>query len=588
MGVSERSLRSVLLGYLLLLIPLSWLAMRYDRYAIDGDAMSYMDIADLLHAHRWSGAINGYWHPLYPALLWMGQTMFHPSRGTELKAYYAVNFGILVLQVAAMLLFVRALARLRERISTPDDMLLSPFALQLLGISLLVIAVMRELSLGKVRTDSLLQALILLGFAMLMQTLAATKTSHRLLFAAAMGLSLGLAYLTKSFAFLLTLLCVIVLVAFAALVQKRKWVQAVAPAAVALVVFAVMAGPYIAALSLQKHRFDFGDSGTLNYAWYVSETEKMHLEPWMADSFGSADVHLLHPERRLLERPGIYSYKALPYGTYPPWFDATYFNDRITPRFDLHRLFKRDLRNVVLIARYLLNHPEPLILLVLLLSAGATLNPKARFGWPVAGLGVAMWAIYATVNIEERYVTVAYFAILLPLFAALQVKPKPALPSSHVHRVASAMVVAMALLALGELLRQDLANRRDEAVSGPVPAWRSLGVFGAAKGLADMGVKPDDEIACIGTMACLYDPYWARLAGVRILTEIYDPVPEHLVDHLNAMPNRERAYSVVRQEGARVLVGVFDPGEMNPAHPAAAGWVRLGETNYYALPLQAR
>ncbi len=586
--MSERGLRRLLLGYLLLLIPLSWLSMRYDRYAIDGDAMSYMDIADLLHAHRWSGAVNAYWHPLYPALLWMAQAVFHPSRATELQAYYALNLGILALQVAAMLLFVRALVRLRDRVSPWQDALLSSFALQLLGIALLVIAVMRELSLGKVRTDSLLQALILFGFAMLMETLAATRTRLRLFCAGAMGFSFGLAYLTKSFAFLLALLCMVVLFVFAAFVQKLRWLQAAAPAAVALVVFAVVAGPYIAALSMQKHRFDFGDSGTLNYAWYVSETEKMHLEPWMKDSFGSADVHLLHPERRLLEQPGIYSYKALPYGTYPPWFDPTYFNDRITPKFNLQKLVKRDLRNVVLILRYLFNHPEPLILLALLLSAGATLRIGARFAWPVAGLGVAMWAIYATVNIEERYVTVAYFAVLLPLFAALQVMNDTPHPAPHVRGVAGAMIVAMALLALGELLRQDLVNRRDEAVSGPVPAWRSPGVFGAAEGLARMGVKPGDEIACIGTMACLYDPYWARIAGVRILTEIYDPVPEHLIDHLDAMPDRERAYSVVRQEGARVLVGVFDPGEMNPSHPASAGWVRLGQTSYYALPMEAR
>ena len=43
----------------------------------------------------------------------------------------------------------------------------------------------------------------------------------------------------------------------------------------------------------------------------------------------------------------------------------------------------------------------------------------------------------------------------------------------------------------------------------------------------------------------------------------------------------------MRAEGARVLVGRFDPGEMNAAHPASAGWVRLGETAFYALPLHS-
>lgn len=591
MGVNDRTARRVLLGYVLLLLPLGWLAMQYDRYAIDGDAVSYMDIADLLRAHQWAGAVNGYWHPLYPALLWLTQVMSGTDRMHELRAYYALNFLLLLVQAGAMLLFVRAITRLRQSVSPSANALFSTPVLQLLGLSLLMVSVMRELSLGKVRTDSLLQALILIGLAMLMESLAADQTRWRMVAAALMGLSLGLAYLTKSFAFVLALLAMVTLVAFALLVQRRSRFRALAPAAVACLVFAVVAGPYIAALSMQKHRFDFGDSGTLNYAWYVSGTEKMHLEPWMTSSFGSAKVHLVHPEQQLLAQPGIYSYKALPYGTYPAWFDATYFNERITPKFDLHRLAAQDSRNVVLIARYMLNHPEPLILLVLLLLAGATLRQPTlfrslRFAWPALGLGIAMWAIYAMVNVEERYVTVAYFAILLPLFAALYTTDRPGTSAQVVRAGAASLVVLFSMLTLGELLRQDLQNRRDEIVSGPSPAWRSPAMFGAAEALGRMGIKPGDEIACVGTTACLYDNYWARLAGVRILTELYDPVPQHLIAHLDRMPNREQAYRMIKDQGARVLVGAFDPGEMNPTHPASAGWLRLGETNFYALPMQ--
>ncbi|MGI4854403.1 MAG: hypothetical protein ACRYF4_10205 [Janthinobacterium lividum] len=591
--MNDRTVRGVLFGYLLFLLPLGWFAMRYDRYAIDGDAVSYMDIADLLHAHHWAGAVNAYWHPLYPALLWAAQVVFQTTRSTELRAYYILNFVLLLVQAAAMLVFVRALVRLRHQVSPSSAALFSTPVLQLLGLSLLTLSVMRELSLGKVRTDSLLQALILIAFAMLMESLAAHRARWRYGAAALMGLSFGLAYLTKSFAFVLALLSLAALTAFAALAQRRGWLLATTPAALALVVFAAVAGPYMAALSLQKHRLDFGDSGTLNYAWYVSGTEKMHLEPWMTGSFGSAKVSLTHPEQQLLAQPGIYSYKALPYGTYPAWFDATFFNERITPKFELHRLVVQDTRNVVLVARYLLNHPEPLILLVLLLSAGATLRRptllrSSKFAWPMVGLGLAMWVIYGMVNVEERYVTVAYFAIVLPLFAALHSVDRPGLSASVFRTGTAFLVVLFAMLTLGELLRQDLQNRRDEITMGQVPAWRSHAMFGAAEGLGHMGIRPGDEIACVGTGACLYDNYWARLAGVRVLTELYDPVPDHLVDHLDRLANREQAYEVIKDQGARVLVGSFDPGEMNSTHPAAAGWVRLGETDLYALPLQNR
>jgi hypothetical protein len=583
------TLRRPLLVYLVLLVPVMWLSMRFVPYAIDGDAVAYMDIADLLHAHRWAGAVNGYWHPLYPALLCVAQMVAHPSRLNELGAYTAMNLVIFFAQVAAMLGFVTALVRLRESMDAAPA-LLSLNALRLLGVALLVISAQRELALGFVRPDGLLQALILAGLAMLMYALA----SRRWIFAPLMGMFFGLAYLTKSFALVLALLAIAVLVLFQWLVQRRSMGRAVMSGALALVVFAAVAGPYVAALSRQKHRFDFGDSGSLNYAWYVGGTEKMHLEPWMTSQFGSAKVELVHPEQQLLAQPGVYSYKQLALGTYPAWFDTTYFNERIVPHVKLGQLVQRDERNVVLVFRYLLNHPEPLILLALLLFAGASLRLRGtRSWWPAVLLGLAMWCIYGLVNVEERYVTVAYFAVLLPAFAALETRAEnesrpgifAELPADALRAGAHALVILLAFLALGETSRVAAEERRDESLAGFSHGWYSPQIFGAAEGLRALGVRPGDEIACVGTTACLYDEYWARLAGVRILTEIYEPDPKHLIDRLGALPNREQAYDVVRAQGARVLAGHFDPGEMNAAHPASAGWVRLGETDFYALPL---
>jgi hypothetical protein len=593
--VKAPALRRPLLAYLLLLLPVMWAAMRFDPYSIDGDAVAYMDIADLLHAHRWAAAVNGYWHPLYPALLCAAQVLYHPSRANELGAYRVANFFIFLAQVAAMLGFVTALVRLRERMGAPTA-LISLNAERFLGVALLVIASQRELTLGKVRPDGLLQALILAGLAMLLQTLA----TDRLIFAPLMGLFFGLAYLTKSFAFLVALLSIAALSLFLWLVQRCPITRAAIAGLLATAAFAAVAGPYVAALSHQKHRFDFGDSGSLNYAWYVAGTEKMHLEPWMTKDFGSADVHLIHPEQQLLAPQtgaagGVYSYRQLPLGTYPAWFDATYFNERIVPHMRLGQLAKRDARNLVLVFRYLLNHPEPLILLALLLFAGATLKPglRSRFWWVPVALGLAMWGIYGLVNVEERYVTVAYLAILLPLFAALEIRAdietRPGLlaelPAGSLRAGASIAIVLLAFLALAESAREAAQQRRDESVAGLSNGWTDPQIFTAASALAALGVHPGDEVACVGTIACLNDIYWARLASVRVLTEIYEPEPKHLIDQLQAMPNREQAYAVTRSQGARDLVGRFDPGEMNAAHPASAGWVRLGETEFYALPL---
>ena len=463
--MNQSVIRRILFVYLLLLVPIGWVASRFDTYQIDGDAVAYMDIADLLHAHHWAGAVTGYWHPLYPACLALTQIVLHPARMNELSAYYAMNYAIFLAQVIAMLFFVTALNRLRAKMSIDnEEPLLSLNALRLLGVGLVVIASQRELSMAKVRPDALLQALMLAAFTMLLESLA----SESMIFAPLMGLFFGLAYLTKSFALMVALLSIVVMMIFQAWIQRRPLRRVLAGGTLALVVFAAVAGPFVAALSKQKHRLDFGDSGALNFAYFTSGTEKMHLEPWQTDHFGSASVHLVHPETQLLAMPGIYSYRAVPYGTYPDWFDTTYFNERIVPHLNPRGLMRRDARNLVLVFRYLLNHPEAWILLALLLVFGARFGytrwRREGFWAPMTVLGLAIWGLYGIVNIEERYVTLAYLVIVLPVFAALRAPSSVTSAGDSnrgpwMQRAATAMVVLLAFLALGALPRRSAAPR---------------------------------------------------------------------------------------------------------------------------------
>jgi 4-amino-4-deoxy-L-arabinose transferase-like glycosyltransferase len=591
---SPSTLRWLLIGYVVLLVPVAWLATKYDRYGIDGDAMNYMDIADLIRGHQWAGVVNGYWHPLYPAGIAVAQKLLHSTRWNELGADYALNYAIFLASVVAMLAFVSALEGLRRRMWPSDDQsaggsaLLSLNALRLLGLGLLVIASQRELAMGRVRPDALLQALMLAAFAMLLRALA----SESLVYAPLMGLFLGLAYLTKSFAFLIALLAIAVMVVFQGWLQRRKMGRVAVGGALALVVFAAVAGPYVVALSKQKHRFDFGDSGALNYAWYVSGTEKFHIEPWMTDKFGSASVTLVHPETQLLAQPGIYSYRAQPYGTYPAWFDPTYFHERVVPKFNAKLLLHRDVRNVALSVRYLLNHPEgPALLALLLVICGARVRVRGwkqdGFWLPAVALGAAMWVIYGLVNIEERYVTLAYLLIVLPIFAALKAPADRNEAKAFAWRpaAASAMVAVLAFVALGESLRVALDARRNESAEGLPAAWYSPTMFGAAKALNGLGVGHGDDVACMGTIACLNDPYWMRLADVHVRTEVFNPDATNLLEEFEGLPNRQKVYEVVKSQGAKVLVASFDPGAMTGRTAASSGWIRLGETDLYAMPL---
>ena len=583
----QRTLRKLLYAFLLLLVPVAWLATKFDPYQIDGDAVAYMDIANLMRAHHWAGVVNAYWHPFYPALLALTQIVLHPTRLNELGAYYLLGYAIFFAEVVALLAFVGALVNLRARMLPADaeDSLLSLDSLRLLALGLLVVASQRELSMGKIRPDALLQALMLAAFAALLGTLAAETTGAALLLAPIAGIFLGLAYLTKSFALAVALLSIATVVVFGMWQQRKSPRWAAGVAVLCFVPFIAIAGPYIAALSHQKHRLDFGDSGSLNLAWFVGQTDKMHLQPSMTNRFGSSTVQLIHPEQQLLTSPGIYSYRAQPYGTYPTWFDCTFFDDHITPHVHLRQLLKRDSRNAVLVLRYLLNHPEAWVLLLLLLLTGASFRGRTSrnaFWMPTVFLGLAMWVIYGIVNIEERYVTLAYLVIVLPVFALLRPAQKDSTGWSR--RIATGMIAVFAFLALGESLRIALEIRRHMPDKSH-PAWYSPQIYGAAAGLATLGVKPGDEIACMGATACLLDHYWARLAQVRIGTEIYNPDTDHLLEAWEDLPNRQQATDIVRAQGAKVLVAHFNAGEAANQSAAAMGWVQLGKTDFYALPL---
>ena len=566
----------------------------YDGYQIDGDAVAYMDIGDLMRSHQWAGIINGYWNPLYPAALATGNMLFHPTRFTELHAYYMVNFGIFLLEMLAVVAFTDALIQLRELRETstagkiPNPFLLDRYTLRYLGIAILVISSQRELSMGKVRPDALLLAFLLFALAALLKHLA---TNH-LGYAALMGIALGLAYLTKSFAFVFTFLCILALIAFRYFWQRQPVARIAASAFIVFVCFFIVAGPYIAALSHQKGRFDFGDSGNLNYVWFVAGTEKMHLQQNQTPLFGSADVHLQHPEKQLLDSPPMFSYKQLPYGTYPDWFDTSFFNERIkahmNPRLQIIVIGQCIMR----ILRYMCNHPEAYALLAVLLLLGARLHPAwrptANAFWLVPFLlGIATLCIYGIVNVEDRYLSAAFLVLLLPLFAAMRISPSAensTLQSIATRTGASAAITLLALLAIAESARTVGELRRHLVFALSPTGWYDHDIFPAAHALNDLGVGPGDTVACVGTIACLYDHYWARLAGVRILTEIYVPNPP-LYPYLAAMPNREQAYDVARREGAKVVVGYFDPGLMTGTNPVSAGWRELGQTHFYALPL---
>src|SRR6185436_902247 len=93
------------------------------------------------------------------------------------------------------------------------------------------------------------------------------------------------------------------------------------------VVFLLSTAPFIVALSLAKGRLTFGDSGTINYTVNVGTVQLfMPREPGM-----------LHPVTRISSSIEAYEYAEPIAGTYPLWYDPTYWHEGISPHFNMKR-----------------------------------------------------------------------------------------------------------------------------------------------------------------------------------------------------------------------------------------------------------
>ena len=573
--MSRPTLKRLLVALVLLMLLAGLGYARWDNYQLDGDALSFMDIADAIRAGDWPRVVNAYWNPLYAAALAAGQAIARPSRWTELQVFYSVNFVIFAACLFATMDLVRAMVQLRAR-AIPDSgerSALSPLALQFVSLALLFFSFQRELSLAKVRSDALLLFFLLLATAALMRIQATGK----LRFFALLGLWLGLAFLTKSFAFLPTVALLFGMVVYGmfrgGLLRRRILVGV----ALAAAVFTVPAGPYIVAVSRQVGHFSTGESGSLNYAFDVDGTVRFHTFNYPGGA-GHARMALKHPEKLLLASPAVYAYSNHAWGTAPLWFDPSFWHDRVWPRWYLPGQIDRLKHTPVQLVRFLVGHPEGFALILVLLLAGYSFRyPHPRETLPLlvpVAWGLLMLSVYMLVDLEDRYLTGMLLLSLLPVVALLR-RPE----SEAGARLATCLAVLLAVLSVADAARDLGERRRNLSVAGyPSGAW-SPEIYGAAHGLVNLGLKPGEPVACLGDQACYPDPYWARLAHTQLLAQV-DTLNRDPAAIWRETPNQGEVIDALRREHIRFLVAIFPPAAQEPA-----GWVQLGATHYFALPI---
>jgi len=113
-GVSERSLLVVSIA---LAIAQVWI----NRYAVNGDAISYLDVGDTYFRGDWAAAINGYWSPLYSWCLGLALYVLKPSIWWEFITVHLVNLIIFIGVLFSFRFFLHSVLRAIRRESEPSD-----------------------------------------------------------------------------------------------------------------------------------------------------------------------------------------------------------------------------------------------------------------------------------------------------------------------------------------------------------------------------------------------------------------------------------------------------------------------------------
>lgn len=476
------------------------------RNDLSPDGISYIELARASLAQGLPALTNAYWSPLYPFLIRTTFRLVNPSIAHEFTSVHLLNFFIYLASFACFSMFRRELhfahdaPKQHERFSQ-----ISPCMLAILANVFFLWAGQFWLSPSLVNPDLCVAALVYLASAILFRVWRTGGTWGLWL---SLGVVLGLGYLAKAAMFLVAFVFLFSAFFLARRANpggaKPRSFRAIGKTLLAGAIFLVIAAPWINAISRAKHRWSFGDSGKIAYAEYIdSATLSTH---WQGMPPGTGIP--LHPTRKILSDPPMYEFAQPIPGSYPPWYDPSYWYDGIHPHFAIRGQLWVLFRSLNLYFK-MFSKTGALYVVVFALLWGlkrcGRWQPVSPGMWLVMLPSFAALAMYALVLVEYRYVSPFVLMLLIWTFSRIEIAGDA---DPKYLRRASLVVVLAPIVAIAWPVIHDA---RDTIRNRPYEDWQ------VAMGLRDFGVLPGAALGYIGSGG---DAYWAHLAGDRIIAEI--------------------------------------------------------------------
>lgn len=546
------------------------------RFDMDPDGMSYLDVAEAYARFDWANALNSIWSPLYSLMLIPVLSGLKSDAYWEFPLVHGANLLVYLGALGALTYCLRQLVLYRHWRAASET---SPAAVRAVpdwlvyavGYVLFMWAALIAVGVTSVTPHMTMVALLLLTTGLLLQLRMHPEAWRHWV---AFGFVLGLTYLARP----QTLVFVMVYFMLAVLPLPAGWdaKRVMLRSALAVAIFAIVASLYAVPLFVVKKQIAGRDLVRLNYAWYVNNVFIRH---WQGDPpYGSP----LHPTRVLLTAPTVFEFDGPVGGTYPPWYDPSYWYRGVEPQIDLSGMARRWSASVQwepfghLVPLYWWANVA-LYVLVIGLLVGRRLLPWSKLQDHAALLIPALIALgaYPALTILPRRFLGGFLIVLwLGTVASVSWRASRLEDARRATRIIAGVVVYHLLLSTVVV-----GARAVNSLVAPAPhvQWQ------VAQGLHASGVPQGSKVAIIG--GTVYS-YWARLARVRIVAEIQE---KFAPEFWGASDERKREVAAKLQTIGVKAVVVHPKARPASSIPDDGGpwrWSELDDTRYLVLILR--
>lgn len=524
------------------------------KWEMQPDGISYIELGEAYFRWDLHAALNGYWSPFYCWVLGAGLKVFHPPPYWEFPFIHLVNFLIFLAALVCFNFFLASLIgyhhsqrnRHREFGLAP----IPEWVWFAFGYALFNLSSLRMITVWSVSPDMCVAAFIYLVAGIILRIHSGVTTWRNYFL---LGICLGFGYLSK--AAVLPVAVVFILATISTGQVFRRWLPRVG---ITLAGLTLVAAPYVILLSLRQGQFTFSETPKLAYAFMVDNVPLMHWQGLPA-GFGKP----LHPTRKIFDHPAAFEFRDPIPGTYPPWYDPTYWHEGIATHFDFERQKTTLMVNGPRLAdlffdRFVAGLAVTFLVLHLFSPSWRSAIRNLARQWILLLPPLAAFVMYALVLVAPRYLAPYFTLFCAGLMAGWSL---PEMPQSR--DLMTALTIP-AFVTVPILLILTVTDGIISARAAPV-TWQ------LADCLHRKGIRAGDSVADIGLNG---ESGWARLARVRITAEI----PHESVEEFDASKTEAKA---------KVLESIFRTGvkaivaDTRESSGCETGWQAVSETSYY-------